>query len=159
METQNQRDQSNPPEWGSIFLGIASIFATMGLASLIGVAFRLLQLSPSDSIAGIIFKVFWLLGSVTLSNYLGGFITGITMTERNRSASVVNGLLVTELSVVVYIAIAFVGLSPLPAFNYSSDVTALAPGTLVWWAIALAIPGIFAVIFGAMAGNRHVHAA
>ncbi|MBI3544822.1 MAG: hypothetical protein HY075_16240 [Deltaproteobacteria bacterium] len=150
IETQREKHR---PDWLPVFLGVTSTFAVMGALSIFGTAFRLLRLAPTDTVAELVIKLLWLIGSVAVSSYAGGFVTGFSISTHSRVAAALDGLLVTELTIIIYSAIAWFGYSPVPGLVYNQSQVLDSPESMLWWAMMISLPSLFTSIFGAMQGN------
>lgn len=156
MERTELIRERHKPDWLPILLGITVNFAIMGVLAILGTALRMLRFMPSDSIATIVFKLLWLIGSVTVANYIAGFVTGIMMGTHSRIAAAINGLIVSQFTILLFYAVAFFGVPPLPGVVFSLQPGGEASEGLVWWAMMITLPAIFATMYGGMSGNNYV---
>lgn len=146
------------PDWLSILLGVVATLAAMGILSLIGMGFRLLRITPADTIPAIVLKLLWLIGSVTSASFVGGFVAGLSMPAHNRIAAAMDGFMVTEFTILIFASMAYFGFDPLPGLTFAQTHERTAPEALLWWAMMLALPSLFSSAYGAMQGNDLGHA-
>lgn len=156
MEQNEEIRQNHKPDWLPVFLGTVVNFAIMGILAMIGSACRLLDIHPSDSLFLIVVELFWLIGSVIVATFSGGFVTGLTQGARSVVAAALNGLLVTQMTILLFFIAGFCGLPVLPGVTFSLNPGGTSSEGLIWWVMMLSLPGLFASMFGAMAGNRFV---
>ena len=154
MEPSEKIRENHRPDWLPIFLGVTSTFALMGVISLIGIGLQLVQFKPTDNLIAIVVNYLWLLGSVAAAMYGGGFITGLMLDKRGRLTAALDGLLMWEMTVIVFAAVGWFGYAPLPGVYFSHDATS--QEALGWIAMQMGLPLGFAAAFGAISGNDYV---
>jgi hypothetical protein len=101
-------------------------------------------------------EAFWMIFSVIASIYTGAYLAGRLMSTRGRVAATMNGLLVWELSVILFGLLGYLGFQILPGVIFSAPDIREAPEGQLWMVMQLGLPLPFAAAFGAMAGNDHV---
>lgn len=156
MEANETVRASHRTDWLSVFLGTTATFALLGVTSMILVPMGLLAIQVSDSIPWIVTKLFLNITSLIGVLYVGGYLAGLTLSYHSRPASAVTGLLVWQMTALLFGLTGWLGYAPLPGIYFEHGNAAEAGPGLLWLALIFLMPLAIPTAYGAMAGNDHV---
>lgn len=148
--------EQHRPDWLAIFLGVTCTFAFLGASSVLAMALGMLDFGGYEPVWALVLKMLWGIASITAASYGGAFITGLLLDQRNRVVAAMDGLLVWELTVILFALVGWFGYEPLPAVSFSRSNPVTASEGIVWMVMMLGLPVPFAAAYGAMAGNARV---
>ena len=117
----------------------------------------LLVIQASDSIPWIVTKLFLNIVILPAVLYVGGYLAGLTLSYHSRSASAVTGLLVWEMTALLFGAAGWLGFAPIPGVYFEHGNPSEAGPGLFWLALIFLMPLAIPTAYGAMAGNDHVN--
>jgi hypothetical protein len=152
MDRYEKIRQNHRPDWISVFLGTTTTLASMGILTIVGVALRL-RARPEDSRQVWVLKLLYIIVAIAASAYIGGFVTGLSLSRRDRVVAAMDGLLVWLLTLVSCFVLTIIGFSPLPGVVFTISEARQSSQAALWNTMQFAVPVVFAYIFGAMRGN------
>lgn len=155
MEIHERIREMHKPDWLPVFLGVTCSFAAMGVFAIMGMSLGLIKYLAEVTIPQAMMQAAWAIVSVVAALYVGGYITGRTMGVRSRTAAAMNGILVWQMTTVIYAIVSWAGITPLPGVTFDLKNASAASEALTTWIMMLGIPAIFVAIYGAMKGNNH----